>query len=158
MNILIIYDSFFGNTEKVAFAMRDALQGNATVKCLRIHEATRDMLKDINFLIVGSPTRGFRPTKPIVQFLDKLPADILKDVKVAAFDTRIDVPRVNSRFLHFMVRIFGYAAQPIASRLARKGGVTIAPPAGFIVKESEGPLEDGELERAASWAKEIAGK
>ena len=157
MNILIIYDSFFGNTEKIAFAMRDALQGSATVQCIRIHEVVPEKLNDIDLLIVGSPTRGFRPTKPIVQFLDKLPADILKNVKVAAFDTRIDVAKVNSRFLHFMVRIFGYAAQPIAGRLSRKGGTMGASPEGFIVKESEGPLKDGELERAYKWAKEQAG-
>lgn len=157
MNILIIYDSFFGNTEKIAFAMRDALYGPATVQCIRIHEVIPEKLKDIDLLIVGSPTRGFRPTKPIVQFLDKLTADTLNNVKVAAFDTRIDVAKVNSRFLHFMVRIFGYAATPISVKLARKGGALVAPPEGFIVKESEGPLEDGELERAAAWAKEIAG-
>lgn len=158
MNILIIYDSYFGNTEKVAIAMRDTLHGASKVQCIRIHETTREMLKDIDLLIVGSPTRGFRPTKPIVQFLDKLPAQFLKNIKVAAFDTRIDVAKVNSRFLHFMVRMFGYAAQPIADKLSRKGGTRVAPPEGFIVKESEGPLEEGELERAAAWAKEVAGK
>jgi hypothetical protein len=34
----------------------------------------------------------------------------------------------------------------------------VAPPEGFIVKGREGPLKDGELERAAGWAKGILEK
>jgi hypothetical protein len=35
----------------------------------------------------------------------------------------------------------------------KKGGELVFPPEGFLVKKSEGPLKDGELERAAEWAK-----
>jgi hypothetical protein len=51
-----------------------------------------------------------------------------------------------------MVSVFGYAAKPIADRLVRKGGELVGEPMGFIVLDAEGPLKEGELERAASWA------
>jgi len=66
---------------------------------------------------------------------------------VAAFDTRL-----TSKF----VRIFGYAAVRIADSLKRNGGTLIASTEGFFVKGKEGPLKEGELERATRWAKEIA--
>jgi len=51
-----------------------------------------------------------------------------------------------------MVGWFGYAAKPIADRLVRKRGSLASPPEGFLVGGSEGPLKEGELERAAEWA------
>ena len=44
---------------------------------------------------------------------------------------------------------------PIADKLEKKGGSLIIPPEGFFVKDSEGPLKDGEIERAVDWAKLI---
>jgi flavodoxin I len=76
-------------------------------------------------------------------------------MKVAAFDTRIAVEDVKNGFLTFMVKIFGYAAKPIADGLKKTGGVLVVVPEGFFVKGSEGPLRDGELERAASWASQV---
>jgi flavodoxin I len=66
-----------------------------------------------------------------------------------------NVAEVNSAFLTVMVRIFGYAAESIAARLVRKGGTQAANPAGFFVTGTEGPLKEGELERAAAWAKSL---
>ncbi|GAI96433.1 unnamed protein product [marine sediment metagenome] len=53
------------------------------------------------------------------------------------------------------MKLFGYAAKPIADKLEKKGGGLIIPPEGFFIKDSKGPLKDGELERAADWAKLI---
>jgi len=55
-----------------------------------------------------------------------------------------------------MVKLFGYAAEPIAKRLGRKGGELAVTPEGFLVEGTEGPLKEGELERAAAWAERIA--
>lgn len=107
-------------------------------------------------LIVGSPTRQFRPTAAISNFLKRIPKNGLKGIKIAAFDTRFTMSVIEeSRVLPFFVRLFGYAAKPISDRLKKKGGELIIPPEGFFVKGVEGPLKEGELERAASWAKEI---
>jgi hypothetical protein len=37
----------------------------------------------------------------------------------------------------------------------KKGGTLIVLPECFIVKDSEGPLKAGELERAADWARSL---
>jgi hypothetical protein len=67
----------------------------------------------------------------------------------------IDPPIV--RFIgRFVVKLFGYAAKPIADRLKKKGGELTIPPEGFLVKGTEGPLKEGELERAADWAKSLS--
>jgi flavodoxin len=155
MKISIIYDSVFGNTEKIARAIGDALGTQENVGILRVSDVKQEQLVGLNLLIVGSPTRAFRSTWAIKHFLKSIPADGLKGVKVAAFDTRMSMENVNSRMLHFLVNIFGYAAGPIAEKLRKKaGGLSIAPE-GFIVKGTKGPLKEGELERAAAWAKQV---
>jgi flavodoxin len=155
MNTLIIYDSFFGNTEKIAQAIGNSLGSKENVETLRVSEVKPEQLIGLELLIVGSPTRAFRPTKAIMGFLNKIPLNGLKGIKVAAFDTRISTVDVNSRFLNVLVKLFGYAAKPIAYKLEKKGGSLIIPPEGFFVKDSKGPLKDGELERAADWTKTI---
>jgi len=155
MKVLIIYDSIFGNTEKIAQAIGNSLSSKENVETLRVNEVKPGQLIGLDLMIVGSPTRVFKPTKAIMNFLNKIPLNNLKGVKVAAFDTRISTADVNSRFLNILVKLFGYAAKPIAYKLEKIGGSLIIPPEGFFVKDSEGPLKDGELERAADWAKII---
>lgn len=151
MKVLIIYDSFFGNTEKIAQALGNSLSPKNQVEVVKINALKPEQLTGVGLLIVGSPTRAFRPTKPIVKFLKKLPRGALKGIEVAAFDTRINPVEVNSRLLNFMVKIFGYAAEPIAKYLVKKSGLLVLSPTGYFVKESEGPLKDGEIERAKEW-------
>jgi len=153
MKALVVYDSFFGNTKQVALAIGDGLTSEESCETLHVSDATPEHLKGLDILIVGSPTRAFRPTKPITDFLNSIPRDGLKGIKVAAFDTRMSTADVRPRFLSTMVGLFGYAAKPIADRLAKKGGTLIAQPEGFFVKGSEGPLKDNELERASAWVK-----
>lgn len=152
---LIIYDSIFGNTEKIATAIGGSLGSQEEVGVLRVGDVKPEQLTGLKLLIVGSPTRAFRPTPAIAALLKTIPTNSLKGVRVAAFDTRISVKDVNNLLLNIMVRIFGYAAAPIAASLTKNGGVLALPPEGFFVKESEGPLKEGELERAAAWAKQI---
>lgn len=151
MKTLVVYDSVFGNTEKIARAVAES----AGVEAVKVDAAGVKALQDVNLLIVGSPTRKFRPTPAISRFVKGLPGKALQGVSVAAFDTRMIVEEINNAFLTFMVSIFGYAAKPIADAMARKGGTPVLEPEGFFVKGSEGPLKDGELERAAAWGKDV---
>jgi flavodoxin len=156
MKAMVIYDSYFGNTEKVARAIGEALGPGENVQSLKVSDVKPEQLEGIELLIVGSPTRAFRATAAINGFLKKIPAGGLRGVQVAGFDTRISTEDIKSRMLLFLVKIFGYAAEPISKKLQKKGGEAAAAPEGFIVKDTEGPLKDGELERAAAWAKKIA--
>jgi len=144
MKALIIYDSMYGNTEKIAQAIGGAIAGD--VKVVRVGEVNPSELEAVDLLIVGSPTQGGRPTQAIQDFLDRS-SSAIKGINVAAFDTRL-----SARW----PRIFGYAAGRIAGNLKGKGGTLVASPEGFFVKGTKGPLKEGELERAASWAKGIA--
>lgn len=150
MKALVVYDSVFGNTGQIAQAVGAALGAEA----LKVDEVQAEHLAGVSLLAVGSPTRAFKPTPAMVKFLKGLPAGSLKGVKVAAFDTRVQVELVGSAVLTFFVKIFGYAADPMLKLLQRKGGEAALQPEGFFVLESEGPLKEGELERAAAWVRQ----
>ena len=157
MKVLIIYDSSFGNTEQIAQAIGNALGSQEDVEILRVGNVKPEQLTGLKLLIVGSPTRGFRPTPAINDLLGRIPMNGLRGAKVAAFDTRISINDIEPPILRFLARLllFGYAAKPISDRLKRKGGELAIPPEGFFVEGTEGPLKEGELERAADWAKQI---
>jgi len=144
MKTLVVYDSVYGNTEKIAKAIGDAITGE--VEVLRVGDVNSSELKTFDLLIVGCPTHGGRPTQPMQDFLKGVPEPALKGSNIAAFDTRLPTR---------WVRIFGYAAGRIAGSLKKKGGTLIGSPEGFFVEGTEGPLKEGELERVAGWAKEI---
>ena len=156
MKALVVYDSGFGNTEQIAQAIGKALGSQADIETVHVSEVESGQLTGLGILVVGSPTQKFRPTGAITNFLKGIPKNGLKGVKVSAFDTRFTLSEIEKTpILLFFVRLFGYAAKPIADRLERKGGELIIPPEGFFVEGVEGPLLEGELERAADWAKSI---
>ena len=140
MKVLVVYDSKYGNTEKVARAIGEAVGA-------QVHAVGDLNLADINgfdLLILGSPTHGGFPTEGINNLSKE--SSILDSVDSAAFDTRTKTT------------IFGYAAPKIARNLKKNGANLWAPPEGFFVLGTEGPLMDGELERATNWGKEITGQ
>jgi flavodoxin I len=146
MKVLIVYDSVYGNTERIAKAIAEAVGSSGEVRALRADETNPSELASGDLLIVGSPTHGGRPTSPVQDFLNKITQQSLQGISVAAFDTRSQTK---------LARVFGNAAGRIARNLKTKGGVLIASPEGFIVEGTRGPLKEGELERAAGWAKGI---
>ena len=152
---LVIYDSVYGNTEKIARAIGGALGAPDEVKVLRVGEVQPEDLAGVDLLVVGSPTQKFRPLPAASALLKGLPAQGLKGVRVAAFDTRLEMDDSQPAVLRFFEKIFGYAAEPLADGLKKKGARLVVPPEGFIVKGVEGPLKDGELERAAEWGRKI---
>jgi flavodoxin len=153
--MLVIYDSVFGNTEKVARAIAESLGSGTAVDILQAGKVNPEQLAGLDLLVVGSPTRGFRPTEAVTELLNGLQAKALNGVKVAAFDTRFKADEIESVGLRFVVKTGGYAAKRIADRMKKAGGDLIAPPEGFYVEDTEGPLKAGELERAAEWARNI---
>ena len=156
MKAMVVYDSAYGNTEKIAQAIGQGLGSPEDVEVVQVGNVESQQLAGLTLLIVGSPTQKFSPTGATTRFLKGIPQNSLQGVKVAAFDTRLPVSEIERvRILAFFVKIFGYAAKPIADRLEKKGGELVIPPEGFFVEGTEGPLQEGELERAADWAKQI---
>ena len=159
MEAIVAYDSAYGNTEQVAHAIGSALGSQEDVATLRVGDLTPERLASVSLLVVGCPTQKFSPTGATTRLLKSIPKDGLKGVKVAAFDTRFTEAEIEKvKVLAFLVRLFGYAAEPIADRLQKKGGELAVPPEGFYVDGTEGPLTEGELERAADWARQILAK
>jgi flavodoxin len=158
MKVLLLYDSVFGNTEQIVLAIDKTFRSLGNITTARITECKPEQLARVDLLMVGSPTQKFRPLGSVDKFFKKIPGKGLIGIKVAAFDTRIAVKDIDNKILKFFVKIFGYAAEPIAEKLKKKGGELIIPPEGFLVKDIKGPLKQGELERAENWAKQIMEK
>jgi flavodoxin len=152
MKALVVYDSVFGNTEKVAQTIGQALADSCQGETLPVSQVTSEKLRELDILVVGSPTRGFRPIEGITRFLNGLSKEQLDGLQVAAFDTRIWLETIDSSVFRFVVDKGGYAADTIAKSLKKKGGTLVVAPEGFLVTGEEGPLKEGELERAAAWA------
>ncbi len=145
MNALVVYDSQYGNTERIAQAIAEALRASGQARTARVSALGPDELQGIDMLIIGSPTQGWRPTAPIQSFVKSLPVGRMRDVDVTCFDTRFQKPRWMT----------GSAAIIIGKRLHELGIPLIAPPESFFVNANEGPLHTGELERAADWARTL---
>jgi hypothetical protein len=47
------------------------------------------------------------------------------------------------------------AAKKLVKKCQQLGGRSIAPPETFIVTKTEGPLADGEIERAKEWTEGV---
>ena len=156
LKALVLYDSQFGNTERIAWTIRDALSAKAETRLVRASNVAPRDLSAVDLLVVGSPTQRFHATEPIDHLLKGVS---LRGVRAAAFDTRFDMQEVDSRALRLAVKVAGdeaaYAAPRISTALEKVGAAIVAPPEGFIVTGTEGPLRDGELQRAGEWAKGI---
>jgi len=139
MKSLVIFDSSFGNTQKIA----EILAAELGTKAVKVADFNKKDLEGIEMLIVGSPINGWRPTPAITDFLKTLQSDKLNGIKATAFDTRIKL------FIH------GDAKDKIASELKNAGAEIIASSQAFYVKGTNGPLFDGELEKAKDWAKKL---
>lgn len=122
---------------------------DAEVKVTRFGVITAPELGTYDLLIVGSPTQQGKEVITISILLDAIDEESLKYTRVAAFDTRHKWK---------WVKALGYAAPRIVAMLKDKGGELIAPPEGFIVKTTRGPVLDGEIERAETWAKSLLDK
>ncbi len=144
MKVLIVYDSLFGNTQKVAEAIGKAFGEEGKIS--KIGEISPSEVEGSDLLILGSPTHAGFPTPAFQEFLKGIPPESIKGKGFVAFDTRATA---------FIARVFGYASKRIAGILSSKGGIQALPPEGFYVLGQKGPLKEGELDRALEWGKRI---
>ncbi len=170
MKVLVVYESLWGNTAEAARAIAEGFGQEASP--LSTAEATSDVVTQADVIIAGAPvhiaglpkerTREKAAERaadqeqwpglpspdlshpPMREWLDALPRT--KGKSGAGFDTRSSG------------RWSGNAAGKIASKLASRGYRKLAPPEGFIVASQEGPLADGELDRARAWGAELASR
>lgn len=160
MRALVVYESIWGNTEKVARAIAEALQPGMSVDVVNAADAPASV-EGYDLLAVGGPTHAFSMSRPatretavqqqgapslvtrgIREWLHDL-APVTAPVRAVAFDTRVDSPRLP-----------GSAAKAARGELRSLGFEVPAKAMTFRVHGYEGPLLDGELDRAAAWARE----
>jgi flavodoxin len=147
MRTVVIYDSKFGNTEKIAQAIGRGLSGLGDVQVMSTGEATLAERPDL--LFVGGPTQKRGASPGLRMFMDALPA-ALRGVPAAPFDTRY----------RGATWLMGSAAAQAARSVSKAGGDLVAEPESFFIVR-KGPmerqtLEPGEIERAEQWAAAVA--
>jgi hypothetical protein len=158
MRALVVFESLWGNTELVARAIAEELEKRMAVELVSSDDAP-DSVDGYDLVVVGGPTHAFSMTRPgtregardkngaphvpkrgIREWLATLRPPTAS-VATAAFDTRIDSPRLP-----------GSAAKAARHELRSLGFDVSAKAKTFHVHGYEGPLVDGELQRAAQWA------
>jgi hypothetical protein len=161
---LVIFESMFGNTRTIAEAVAEGLSSRLVTGLTEVSLAPTRIAEDVSLVVVGGPTHAFGLTRartrrdaatqadePLVS-----PAGGVREwleaverpgsrVGAAAFDTRIDKPRMP-----------GSAARRAEKRLGRLGFWIVAAAESFYVTGTKGPLVPGEVERARRWAEQLA--
>jgi flavodoxin len=129
---IVIYDTKFGNTEKIARALARGMEKQGfKVDCVKADEVDVDKLVEYDFLAIGGPTHAFGVSKPMKAFLEKLRSVDIKGKKAFAFDTK------------YKSWLAGSAGKGIEKTLKELGMSIVKTHSSAIVKGSEGPLEEG---------------
>jgi flavodoxin len=147
MNVVILCDSKFGNTKRLAESMSAGLGVNHSVS-VRTADEGLGPVAGVDVLLVGGPTHAHGASQALKEALAAIPAASLKGARVAAFDTRFRVARILS----------GSAAASASKALKRAGADVVAPPESFFVTRDNPPvLAPGEIDRAKAWALAVVG-
>jgi flavodoxin len=144
MNALILYDTEYGTTKQIADVVARVLQREYDVDLVRA-EDYGEIQSRPDLLVAGSPTIHRQPTTAMLTALRRLPDSVLDGVAAAAFCTRYNRPQF----------LTGSAGLGIAKRLNRRGARIELGAESFRVKDRQGPLVPGELERAERWAEQV---
>lgn len=137
MKTLIIYDTYYGNTLKIAKNIAKILE-DLKPEILKVDVITQTIIDNYELIIIGSPTRVFNMTKKIKKLISKLD---FKDKKIFVFDTRADVDKIEQKFLIRLMNRYGYAAEKMEKILLKNKAKKIMDYKYYYVKDSEGPLE-----------------
>lgn len=162
MEVLVIFETMFGNTARVARAIADGFAAGAHVTVTDVVDAPAEVPPQVDVVVVGGPTHVFSMSRAstrrdavqrgaagtdlgggIRDWLEGLPQGGHPQAFVG-FDTRVDLPLLPG------------AASRSATRIARRLGFTVTDPESFLVEGYEGPLVEGELDRARAWGEKLA--
>ncbi len=119
---LVIYDTVFGNTQKIGDALARGMRRYCDVDFLSIDETDLAKISQYGLVAIGAPTQAFTAHKPMKEFLSRLEKSKELGGKFGfAFDTRIDS------------RLSGSAAKYIQERLERLKVKMVRPRESAIV-------------------------
>jgi flavodoxin len=142
---VVIYDSEFGNTRQIAEAIASELSVAGAVLVENARCESLRLPADVDLLVVGGPTQVHGVSPQLREKLEGIRKHGLDGVMAATFDTRAHGPRF----------LTGAASVGIAKRLKQRGAKLVGKGQSFVVQSKEGPLYEGELERARAWTRDI---
>jgi flavodoxin len=164
MKALVVYESMFGNTEQVARAVAAGLEESVDVQVAEVTGAPAEPDPDVALIVAGGPTHAFsmsrtstradainqgadeaEPEFGLREWMAALPSGQHAE-KMATFDTKI-------KSMHHLP---GSAAKSAAKAAHRHGYESAAKAESFYVQNVDGPLLDGELDRARAWGRQLA--
>lgn len=170
MQVVVLYESLFGNTREVAEAVAAGVaeaDPQAQVATVRVGEADPQVIEAADLLIVGGPTHmrgmtsGFSRKMGLSGEQKKDAGDRHEPEPGAAGpgvrDWLHDLPKAMPGHqaaafdTRAEFRMAGGAASGIARRLRHHGYRVVGDPEGFIIEDAEGPLRAGEPDRARAW-------
>ncbi|HEX6149753.1 flavodoxin domain-containing protein [Nocardioides sp.] len=163
----VIYESMFGNTAAVAEAVADALRAaDITVDLVPVSAAPRAAALAVDVVLLGAPTHAFTLSRARTRedaVRQGAPADrAATGLREWLADARIHPPSAPIAAAVFDTRsgsvrhLPGSAARK-AARLARGAGFRpVLGAHSSYVDGIDGPLLEGELDRARAWATELA--
>lgn len=167
MTALVVYESMFGNTKRIALAVADGIATKLPVRAVEVGDAPEEIGQDVELLVVGGPTHvhgmsstatrrsaAERATTPLVsqrqgirEWLDHAHTTHF-EIPAAAFDTRIKMAEILS----------GSAAKGYVKGLRSAGFRVATKPHSFLI-DTKAPQEDAllpsELEAARAWGSEL---
>ena len=171
MRAVVVYESMFGNTHRVADAIGAGLTPIFEVSVMPVTQADPAQVKDADLIVVGGPTHVHgmtraatreaaakkaadpasatllepdAPRQDLRSWLDALGKSKLHG-KAAAFDTRLSGPSA----------VTGRASKRVGKALRHQGYELIAEPESFLVTK-EDALGVGEADRARTWGAMLA--
>jgi hypothetical protein len=169
MLAVVIYESMYGNTHRVADAIGAGLGAVFDVSVVPVSKVSPAVLADGDLVVVGGPTHAHgmsrsatrqaaveaanKPVSPLRVEPDALGPG-LRDwfgslghysVKAAAFDTRIHGPAA----------LTGRASKGMTRLLRAHGFDVVAEPESFLVTRQD-QLEPQEITRAREWGTKLA--
>lgn len=163
MNTIVIVETGFGNTRRIAEIVAETLQQAGKASVLTFDTALNPVPLDTDLLLLGAPTHirqmpGKLSRGELVE-AGKIPENAtglrewieqsspLPDIRVITFDTVVSGPAL----------LTGSAAKSAARALKKAGWNNVTRGPSFRVAGKEGPLVDGEEDRARSWAISLFG-
>jgi menaquinone-dependent protoporphyrinogen IX oxidase len=155
MKGIVVYDSSYGNTRKVAETIAETLkESGVEADLFYVKKVKKLSTKDYDFLVLGSPTRFGTMSFTVKRFIGKVKGGEWANKPFAAFDTEnpenIEQSRIQNKEWS--------AAEKIAKKFIEKKMNQVLPVLKAVVLGWKGPLQEGEIERTKEYARELAAK
>ena len=149
MKVVIVYETKFGNTKLAAEAIGEGLgEEGHDVLVKHVKEINVEEVKDVDMIVIGSPTYVGRPARSISKFINKLSEINIEGKSIASFDTNIS--GVEGFLRKAVFKMEKQITKKIPGVKKAMDGLQVG------VRGIKGPLKDGELEKCKEFGKKLA--